>query len=183
MIRINLLPNKKSRARTSAVMPAVLLASVCGLALVAALGTAWYYDQQVKEGRKRIEAQTAQIAELKKIIGEVSELEKQTERLKSQLGVINKLEKGKRGPVRVLSELGGPNRPKRVWFTNFNETGGKLTITGTAVENSDVSDLLKVMQKSKYFSDVQVKFTQLVQRDDGNGVYNFEIGCTVNYSA
>ena len=113
--------------------------------------------------------------------GEVKELETQRERLKTQLAVIEKLEKGKRGPVRVLDEL-SQALPKRVWINSFREGGGSLSMTGTAIDNADISEFLRALGKSAYFSNIQLKFTQN-NTIEGTQVYNFEIGCNVNYQA
>jgi len=95
--------------------------------------------------------------------------------------VIDKLEKGKRGPVRVLDELSNAI-PKRVWLVSFKEGAGNLSMTGAAIDNADISEFMRALQKSPYFSDVQLKFTQADVRE-GVSVYNFEVGCKVNYAA
>jgi type IV pilus assembly protein PilN len=135
----------------------------------------------VEEREKKIAENEVEIKRLQKIIGEVNELDKQKTRLLNQLAVIDKLEKGKRGPVRVLDEL-STSTPKRVWVTSFREQGGALSITGSAMDNSDISEFMRAMQKTPYFKEIALKFTQADQRD-GVTVYNFEIGCKVDYSA
>ena len=41
---------------------------------------------------------------------------------------------------------------------------------------------MRAMQKQPYFSEIQLKFTQ-ADLKDGATVYNFEIGCKVDYAA
>jgi type IV pilus assembly protein PilN len=135
----------------------------------------------VEERQAKVAENDAEIARLKKIIGEVTQLEKQKARLLSQLAAISTLEKGKRGPVRVLDEMSNAI-PTRVWITSFKDQGGNLSITGTAMDNGDISEFMRALQRTPYFSDVSLKFTQADQCD-GVPVYNFEVGCKVNYSA
>jgi type IV pilus assembly protein PilN len=181
MIRINLLPVRAKKKRNTSIYQIVAMSAVVMVASVTAFTVHTVYANQVEEREKKISENDTEVKRLQKIIGEVNQLDKQKTRLLNQLAVIDKLEKGKRGPVRVLDELSG-SIPKRVWITSFREQGGALSITGAAMDNSDISDFMRALQKTPYFTDVALKFTQADQRD-GVTVYNFEIGCRVNYSA
>ena len=158
-----------------------LMAAVFMVAIVGCYAWTAYYDQEVQKRDNKIAEAKTEIARLKKIIGEVNQLEKQKERLRKQLGVIEKLERGKRGPVHVLDELSA-NIPKRVWIKTFREKRGTLDIDGTGLENADISEFLRSLQKSKYFSDVRLAFTQ-AKKKDGVTIYDFKISAKVNYSA
>lgn len=181
MIRINLLPVRAKQKRNTSIYQIVAMSAVLLVAMVGAFTVHTIYQNRVEERETKIAENEQEIKRLQKIIGEVNELEKQSKRLKDQLAVIDKLEKGKRGPVRVLDEMSS-QIPKRVWITGFREAGGALSVTGSAMDNSDISEFMRAMQKTPYFSDIALKFTQADLRD-GVTVYNFEIGCRVNYSA
>lgn len=181
MIRINLLPVRAKKKRNTSIYQIVAMTAVVMVAFVGAFTVHTVYQNKVEEREKKIAENQIEIKRLQKIIGEVNELDKQKQRLLNQLAVIDKLEKGKRGPVRVLDEMSG-SIPKRVWITSFREAGGNLSITGSAMDNSDISEFMRAMQKTPYFSDITLKFTQADLRD-GVTVYNFEVGCRVNYSA
>ncbi len=181
MIRINLLPVRAKKKRNTSIYQIVAMTAVLMVALVGAFTVHTIYRSKVEEREKKIAENQAEIKRLQKIIGEVNELDKQKQRLLNQLAVIDKLEKGKRGPVRVLDELSA-SIPKRVWITSFREAGGTLSITGSAMDNSDISEFMRAMQKTPYFSEISLKFTQADLRD-GVTVFNFEVGCKVNYSA
>jgi type IV pilus assembly protein PilN len=181
MIRINLLPVRAKKKRNTSIYQIVAMSAILMVAAVSSFTVHSVYVARVEEREKKIAENEAEIKRLQKIIGEVNELDKQKQRLLNQLAVIDKLEKGKRGPVRVLDELSN-SIPKRVWITSFREAGGTLSLTGSAMDNSDISDLMRSLQKTPYFTDIVLKFTQADQRD-GVTVYNFEIGCKVNYSA
>lgn len=181
MIRINLLPVRAKKKRNTSIYQLVAMGGGVVLALLVAFTTHMYFQGAIETQEKKIADADAEIKRLEKIIGEVKELDKQKQRLLTQLGVIERLEKSKRGPVRVLDELSNAI-PKRVWITNFKEAGGNLSMTGAAIDNADISEFMRAMQKSPYFSDVQLKFTQAAVRE-GVPTYNFEIGCKVNYAA
>lgn len=181
MIRINLLPVRAKKKRNTSIYQIVAMSAVLMVAAVSAFTVHSVYVAKVEERERKIADNETEIKRLQKIIGEVNELDKQKTRLLSQLAVIDKLEKGKRGPVRVLDEL-STAIPKRVWVTSFREAGGTLSITGAAMDNSDISEFMRALQKTPYFTDVSLRFSNADQRD-GVPVYNFEINCKVNYSA
>jgi type IV pilus assembly protein PilN len=181
MIRINLLPMKAVRKRNTALLQLAGITIAISLAVGGALGVNWYYGQQIEQQEQEIAEAKAEIARLKKIIGEVNELDKQKKRLIAQLSVIEKLEKGKRGPVRVLDELSS-SIPKRVWITGFTEKNGKLALSGVGLENADISEFMRALQKSKYFGNVTLSYTQSkVAR--GINIYQFRLSAQVNYAA
>ena len=181
MIRINLLPVRQKKKRNTSIYQLVGMASAVVVTFIVALGATIYFQSQVSGQEKKIADADVEIKRLEKIIGEVKELDAQKARLLSQLAVIEKLEKGKLGPVRVLDELSNAI-PKRVWLINMKEAGGALSMTGAAIGNADVSEFMRNLQKSPYFTDVQLKFTQSDSRE-GVAIYNFEVGCKVNYAA
>ncbi len=181
MIRINLLPVRAKKKRNTSIYQLVAMSGVVVFTLLVVAIVHFAMANKLAEQEKKIADSQSEIKRLEKIIGEVKELDQQKSRLLNQLAVIDKLEKGKRGPVRVLDELSNAI-PKRVWLTNFREAGGNLSMTGSAIDNADISEFMRVMQKSPYFSNVQLKFTQADVRE-GVSVYNFEVGCKVNYSA
>jgi type IV pilus assembly protein PilN len=181
MIRINLLPVRKKKQRNTAILQLGLMAGFLVLALIGCYAWTAYYDTEIEKRQAKIAEAREEIKRLKKIIGEVNQLEQQKERLRKQLGVIEKLERGKRGPVHVLDEL-STHIPKRVWIKNFREQRGTLDLDGTGLENADISEFLRSLQKSKYFSDVRLSFTQS-KKKNGVTIYDFAISATVNYSA
>jgi type IV pilus assembly protein PilN len=181
MIRINLLPVRAKKKRNTSIYQLVAMSGGIVFTLLVALTVHLYFERRITDQEKTIAEADAEIKRLEKIIGEVKELDQQKSRLLNQLSVIDKLEKGKRGPVRVLDEM-STAIPKRVWLSAFKESGGVLSITGAAMDNSDISEFMRALQKSVYFSDVQLKFTQADVRE-GVPVYNFEVGCKVNYAA
>ena len=181
MIRINLLPVRKQKARSSSVIQLAALAIAAVVIVAAAMGVNLYFANEIETQEKAIAETRDEITRLKTIIGEVNELDKQKPRLIAQLSVIDTLEKGKRGPVRVLDEL-SLNIPKRVWITSFDESNGVLVLKGLGLENADISEFLRSLQKSRYFKDVRLQYTQS-EPQGGVSIYGFQLTAGVDYSA
>jgi type IV pilus assembly protein PilN len=181
MIRINLLPVRAKKKRNTSLYQLVAMSGGLVFVLLLAAIAHFAFANRIADQEKKIADGDAEIKRLEKIIGEVKELDQQKSRLLNQLAVIDKLEKGKRGPVRVLDELSNAI-PKRVWLVSFQEAGGGLSLKGAAIDNADISEFMRALQKSPYFTDVNLRFTQSDTRE-GVSIYNFEVGCKVNYAA
>ena len=181
MIRINLLPVKQTAAARRVYIQIGLFAGAIALMIVVGIGAAIYFASEVSDREDTVAANQAQIKEYREIIGEVEKAEKQRARLKAQLQEIDRLKRGKLGPVRVLDALSN-NIPKRVWISEFREKGGSVAIIGTGLENADISEFMRQLQKSKYFGNVRLNYTEATKRN-GVVIYNFAISANVNYSA
>lgn len=181
MIRINLLPVRAKKKRNTSIYQLVAMSGGIIFTLLVALIVHFAFANKIAEQEKKIADSDMEIKRLEKIIGEVKELDEQKSRLLNQLAVIDKLEKGKRGPVRVLDQLSN-EIPKRVWISSFREASGALTLTGAAMDNAEISEFVRVLQKSSYFSDVLLKFSQSAEVS-GQTVFTFEVTAKVNYSA
>ena len=96
-------------------------------------------------------------------------------------GVIEKLERGRRGPVFVLDEL-ATIIPKRVWLSSLIETSNILKLQGYGIENADISEFMNALEKSKFFSRVTLSYTRAFE-ENGIPIYEFEIQCLVDYAA
>jgi type IV pilus assembly protein PilN len=179
MIRINLLQQKKS-ARTETVQQQLLaFAAVLVLTIVGSF-VWWALKSKEEENRaETVKAKQAELAQLDKIIGEVNEFTTKKKELEEKLQVIQQLKKGKTGPVRALDDL-ATEIPNRVWLLKMDETAGRVTFEGIAVEHEDVSAFMKALQKSKYFSGVTLGVSK---EGAQKPFYEFKITCSVNYSA
>jgi type IV pilus assembly protein PilN len=180
MIRINLLPVKANRKRETGLQQLVLMA----VALVLTLGVVLAYyvslDNKITALREDIQKDEAEIARLEKIIGEVNQYEEQKKKLMQQLTVIEELEKGKAGPVKVLDAVASAI-PKRVWINDFVETNGSATITGYGLEMADVSEFLKALEKSPHFKEVRLGFTENSPQK-GINTFSFSVTMKITYN-
>lgn len=183
MIRINLLPAKKS-ARTETVQQQLLAFAGVLVVTIVACFVWWALKSKEEENRaETVKAKQQELAQLDKIIGEVNAFTTTKKELEEKLQVIQTLRKGKTGPVRALDDLAA-EIPNRVWLTKMEETGGKITFEGNAIDHEDVSAFMKSLQKSKYFTNVVLGYSR-TSKDNRQRVtfYEFKITCSVNYAA
>lgn len=142
MIRINLLPVRAVKKREMgrqvlALYAAVLIAAVVGNYL-------WYAnrDSELQKANQGIAQTRAKIAELEKVIGEVTNINARKAEVEKKLAVLDTLRKGRNGPVRMLDALSSA-MPKKVWLKDFVEASNSVTINGSAVSHDEVAELMR----------------------------------------
>lgn len=182
MIRINLLPIRQTQRRQTVQQQLLGSAAVIIVALIICI--IWFakVSGDEKELVQEQQKKTQELAQLNLIIGKVNELEAKKKELEQKQGIIESLRRGKTGPVRALDDL-ATEIPDRVWITKLEEKGGSVTIEGKAINHENVSAFMKSLQKSKYFSGVNLGFSKAGKKTNGVTLFEFEITCRVNYSA
>lgn len=179
MIRINLLPVRAAKKKDLGLKQLVLL----GLLVVVALMGNYYWwssvDSTLESTKTQVVKLEQDIAQLDKIIGEVNEIAKQKKALEEKLAVLEKLRKGRSGPVKMLDEL-ATLMPEKVWVTAIEEKGGAMVIKGGAMTNEDLADLMKALKKSPFFSEPSLK--KSVQSRKTGAQVDFELACKINYA-
>jgi len=182
MIRINLLPQRRTKTNETVQQQLLAFAGVLVVTIVVSF-VWWALTAKEEEARADlVKAKRQELAQLDKIIGEVNEFTAKKKELEDKLAVIQDLKRGKTGPVRALDDL-ATEIPNRVWLTSMLETGGSVDLEGSAVDHEDVSAFMKSLQKSKYFSNVVLTYSKTGKNQGGTQFYDFKITCTVNYSA
>lgn len=192
MIRINLLPVKAARKRERA--ERALLGMAVAVVVVA---IALFVLHRIQANEiADVQAQNAEYAQkiekLKQEVGNFDELKAKRETLVAQREVINKLEVGRVGPVKVLLEMarllspGGQPTMDPAWYeqilreqpqkaydptwdarrlvvlTFLGREDGKTQIEGLAKDNSDVAEFVRRLELSRYFDDPYIERSDTV---------------------
>jgi type IV pilus assembly protein PilN len=149
MIRINLLPFRAARKRENVKRHiTVYIASVC-VALVA-MGGIYIERSSTLSGLKDDENRLNQeLVGYQKELQEIKELENKIKEINSKLSVIKDLEKGKTGPVYLLSDIADAVPKDKLWLTSLKESQGTLSLSGTAMDNETVSLFMKRLKNTE----------------------------------
>jgi type IV pilus assembly protein PilN len=179
MIRINLLPVKELQAeiarRREITIGAIALGSV-----VLVLATGYVYQSyKLNQVGTELEGLRAELQALNAKIKQVGDLQNRIKEYNSKHKVIADLNQKKTGPVGVMESLSAAT-PTRLWLTEFKEVGGKLTMSGLAMDNQTVADFLKALAATAYFRDVELVETAQGGQDSG-AFKRFSIRSTVFY--
>ncbi len=161
MIRINLLPFRAARKKENIrrqlmiyALSVVLLFSVMGYTLFSLTSTL----NGLKEDEKRIQDE---LKSHEQTIKKIAELDKKIKEIRAKLEVIQRLEKGKTGPVHLLDEIAMAVPKEKLWLSSLKESKGNLTLTGTAMDNETVALFMTNLEKSDYITGVDLQSAKL----------------------
>ena len=154
MIKINLLP-KEARKRVG-IGEQILIILLVLVVTFAGIGFYWSYLNGVIEQKRLAIARTNQrLQELQKIIDEIETFEAQRKALEQKLAVIAKLEKEQKLPVHLLDEL-YVTLEDDLWLNFFQQSRNVMSVNGTALSNPVVSNYLRNLEQSQYFTNVEL---------------------------
>jgi len=177
MIRINLLPvraaQKKEQLKSQIVI--LVLAIVLTFAVCIVLYTSISF--KVDERKQDIKNKQNEIAQLKKVIGEVDRFKDLKAQLQGKLDVLDKLKANRTGPVHLLDELSAAI-PSKVWINSFKESGGMITISGVGLNEEAVAEFLQRLEASDYYQDIELQVIEK-KTEGGRQVESFGIVCRV----
>jgi len=142
MIRINLLPVRQVQKREQGRQ---FLVVMVGMFIIAAAANGYWYvwmDGKRETAQRKLDDTNARIAQLEKVIGEVTNLQRRKKEVEEKLAVLDKLTKQRAGPVKLLDAL-ATAIPKKVWITSFEEKGGAAIMQGNADSFDDVSEFMR----------------------------------------
>ena len=160
MIRINLLPFRAARKKenirrqVSYYLGSVVLALVVmTYAFLQVRGEL----SSLKGEKQRIEKELATFEET---IERIDELEKLIADIRIKLDVIKDLEMKKTGPVHLLDQVAEAVPRDKLWLSSFVEKDGKLTLTGTAMDNETFSLFMTQLAEAELITSVDMNETK-----------------------
>jgi len=205
MIRINLLPTRKSKHVNKGIRQLSALAGLLLLQIALCVGLYQYRAKKVEASKTRMATLERDIIDLKSKLGNFEELEKQHKRLLAQHQVIESLQSKRKGPVTMMKELSNimtlgkgpqvddeaynqklrrdPNaaynprwNPRRLSLESIDEQGETITVLGLAKDHNDVAELLKRLTLSEYFQNVKLrKNEQVVDKEQNLKLIKFSL--------
>ncbi len=165
MIRINLLPVRAAKKKEAIQRHLALFAIGLVLVLGASLVMYKMKANTLAGIEQKNNALEAEIANLKKIIGEVEAYKKQEVLLEKKLEVIRNLKANKVGPVHMLDQL-ATRIPEKLWLSTLAESNKKVTLKGVSINNEVIATFMSRMEESDYFTEVYLVSIQA--RDEGD---------------
>ena len=93
-------------------------------------------------------------------IKRIDELEKKIAEIRQKLDVIKDLEKKKTGPVHLLDQVAEAVPRDKLFLTSFVEKDGKLTLTGTAMDNETFSVFMTRLAEAELITSVDMNETR-----------------------
>ncbi|MDZ7699057.1 MAG: PilN domain-containing protein [Deltaproteobacteria bacterium] len=161
MIKINLLPFRAARKREN-VRRQVSIYFLSILFLIMAM---FYFNMNFNGRLSTLKAKEEGLRnELKPYIEinqEIARIRKQTKEIQSRLTVIEQLEKERVRPIQLLEEIAHAVPLNRLWLRSLAETGGKITLQGTAMDNDTLARFLTNLDKAPHIENVELISSKL----------------------
>ena len=177
MIRINLVPQGKRRgigpgmqgfAKLKTVDPFILIWIVAGLICAIALLVVGIQKVNISGSIRKVEAE---LASKRAIVEKVRSIQSQTASLTKRRNTIVTLHKFRISYPAFLGDLASLT-PEELWLerlsTEINSASMKVTLSGCALTNYAIADLVKVMENNDKFTDV--KLIDISSEKTGNAV-------------
>lgn len=189
MIKINLLrPEKKEVAAgggaavsfVEEAKPSKLsVPALVGAVALTVVGIGLMYFLQAGElnrQQKLLDERTLRKAELEKVLKELATIEATKMELDKKIKIISDLKLKQRDAVLMMDKM-SRSLPDWVWLTDLTYRGGAVAISGKALSNNLIADLINNLQNSSYFTNVQISSSSR-KREAGIDIFEFRINCT-----
>jgi len=190
MIRINLLgaqkgKNKRSAASAAAVMevgdvgsPKVKVLVVLVLAALVNVGYWYQLDKQHRDIAAKMEVAMRKNAELADVKARYLERQREAESYKRRVDVIDQLRATQAGPVNLLNTIGQTvNNTEAVWLNSMKDQGTSVDIDGMALSTDAVASLIANLQKTGYFTNIEIRETYQDDSYKEMQAFNFTLTC------
>ncbi len=191
MIRINLLGAQKgknkrgSAASAAAVMevgdvgsPKMKVLVVLVLAALVNVGYWYQLDKQHRDIATKMEVALRKNAELADVKARYLERQREAENYKRRVDVIDQLRAAQGGPVNLMNTVGATvNDTEAVWLNSMKDQGGSVDIEGMALSTDAVASLIANLQKTGYFTNIEIKETFQDDTYKEMQAFNFTLTC------
>jgi type IV pilus assembly protein PilN len=188
MIKINLLgtPSSKHGGKGAAMPvmptdgPSPMFAVLIVLVLTLLGNGIWYFvlDKKAKQIQQDIATADATQKRLAGVKAAYLEKQRQADLYKRRVDVIDQLRANQAGPANLLASLGDTvNSTEAVWLTRMNDTGASIDLTGTALSNNAVANLITNLRKTGNFKSVEIKESVQDATVKDYQAFNFTLTC------
>jgi type IV pilus assembly protein PilN len=106
--------------------------------------------------KKQLEERTLRKAELEKVLQKLAEIEATKIELDRKIKIINDLKFKQKDAVLMMDKL-SRCLPDWVWLTDLNFKNGAVQLSGKALSNNLIADLINNLQTSNSFNNVKLK--------------------------
>jgi type IV pilus assembly protein PilN len=184
MIRINLLPYRESRKKESILRQINIFLVVFFIVFVVLLYYSIWLGNKIEDLNTKIQNTKTLLTQAETQAKKVDQIKNELEKLGHKIDVIKNIEMNRRAPVlllenmtKMVAEATSDNKPvKRLWFTDFEESGGKVNIKGIALDNKTIADFMSRLEDSKLYKNVNLK-TITQQKVNKLNLKKFQIDC------
>lgn len=130
---------------------------------------------QLNQRNQTLQELTTYNAQMSSSVVEIKKFTEDQAKIQARIGILEKLSKERQNEIRIL-DLFQQVIPEKLWFTKLDVQGPRVTITGMAMSDFDISALMESLSRSVFFVDVNL-LNSSEQVTDGIVFKKFEITC------
>ena len=180
MIRINLLPVRAAQKRENIRRQVSYFLGCVILVVVAMAYFTISLNRSISNLTVEIEDAKSELTKLQAIVKRVNQIKKELNKLEAKMDVIARLEANRAGPARIMDALTSLVVADRMWLTKMSEVGGKMNLSGVAMDNKTIADFMTRLEKSPHFNVVDLISSTQVSLEKGKKFKKFTIVCRVS---
>ncbi len=191
MIRINLLVAPKAKRKgggNASAMPTMEVGNVGSpmvivlavLIVAGAVNYGYYYklDKEAKNIATRMAAAEQKNRQLADVKAQYLERQRQADSYKRRVDVIDQLRSNQAGPVNLMNTIGDTiNDTEAVWLSTMKDQGNSVAIEGMALSTDAVATLIKNLQNTGYFKNIEIKETYQDEQVKDMQAFQFTLTC------
>ena len=193
MIKINLLETAKGKGKrggggSGPSMPTMEMGDMGSpklkvLAIVVIAGLVnlgiWYRaDHLSKEIAAKMKVAEQRNRELADVKAKFMDRQRQADAYKRRVDVIDGLRANQLGPVNLMAMMGETvNNTEAVWLSKMDDQGAKVSLEGTALSPDAVANLIANLQKTGFFTTVEIKETYQDEQIKDMQAFQFTLTC------
>lgn len=174
MANINLMSEKKptkvkkraAAASGDSQAPVIIFALVVAVTLAGLVFWWLRLNGRIGDLNKKIADAEQEKQRLQAIIQQVQEFQRQKELLERKINIIDELKRKQSGPVHLLDEI-STAVPEYLWLTELREVGREIQLRGQATNIIAITNFVGNMEKSPWFSQVELKESRAVTNPPG----------------
>jgi len=160
MIKVNLFPFRAARIKEN-IRRQVTIYILSVIFLL--LASSYFYldlNNKVKTLREEQDVKQKELDSFKDTNTRIAALKKTIAEVEIKLKTIERLEKGKTGPVELLDDISTSVPEDKLWLTTLKEQKGTLILNGAAMDNETVADFMDRLKNTKSINSVQLVRTR-----------------------
>ena len=161
MIKINLLPFRAARKKENIRKEISIYLLSIVLLIVVMIYLNFSSNSRLNALKVEEEGARKELAIYAKNNRMAAQIKREIKEIRDRLKVIRELEKQKGGPLQILEEVAFSVPQDKLWLQTLIESGGTLTIHGTAMDNDTVALFMTNLERAASITSVDLKSTQL----------------------
>ncbi len=159
MIRINLLPEPRSKGVKKQWDVRIEAAGATAVIVLVVIACFWYaseLDAEIQAKQLTKQDKEKQIAALQLQVKQVEDFEKKKKLLEDKGRIIDELEKKRGGPVQTMDYISQSMEPLKLWLIRLDLKEKQVDMEGKALGQDDIVEFINNLRRTEHFSDIRL---------------------------